>query len=189
MSVDDQEKPALYDPSPLVIHPLEPIPPGRYRQSRFQKISETLMSWIFFTGIIGGGLYYGVHLLMNYIHLEKEFRENSAKIAHPRVFENQASDIGYIYSMRRETLIREEKLNLVWFVVVPTTNIHYSCPYEYGYPDFKTGDSVRLIHTTSEDEGDYGYIVGLHDQEQGKATAIWNFDLDTAELDDIPDNN
>jgi hypothetical protein len=98
--------------------------------------------------------------------------------------DNEASGFGYIYSMRRENYIREGRLNLVWFVVIPTTNDHYTCSYEAGYSDFKTGDSVRLIHTTSEDEGDYGYIIGLYDKESGKAASVWNFNLDSAEFED-----
>jgi hypothetical protein len=168
---------------------LEPIPLGRYRRTWFQRITETLVSWVFFALVIGGGLYYGIHLLRNYLQIKSDFKENSARIVHPSVGENQASDIGYIYSMRRETMIREGRLNLVWFVVIPATNVHYSCPYEYGYPDFKTGDSVRLIHTTSEEDGDNGFIVGLHENERDKVASVWNFDLDTAEFDDPGDND
>jgi hypothetical protein len=96
--------------------------------------------------------------------------------------------LGYIYSMRRDTPIHDDELNLVWFVVVPATNVHYSCSYEGGFPDFKTGDSVRVIHTKSDEEGEYGYIIGLHDTEKDKVSEVWNFDLDTAMIETPTDD-
>jgi len=133
------------------------------------------------------GLIYGGYRLKNHLKVQRELERKSAIVVHPKVGEGDASDLGYIYSMRRDTPIHDDELNLVWFVVVPATNVHYTCSYEAGFPDFKVGDSVRLIHTKSDDDADYGYIIGLHDDEQGKATEVWNFNLDTAMLD-APDD-
>jgi hypothetical protein len=128
-------------------------------------------------------LIYAGYKVRNHLKIQRYLDKKSAIVVHPKVGENDASDFGDIYSMRRDTPIHDDELNLVWFVVVPATNVHYTCSYEAGFPDFKTGDSVKLIHTKSDDEGDYGYIIGLHDKEQGKVTEVWNFDLDSALLD------
>jgi hypothetical protein len=128
-------------------------------------------------------LIYAGYKVRNHLKIQRYLDKKSAIVVHPKVGENDASDFGYIYSMRRDTPIHDDELNLVWFVVVPATNVHYTCSYEAGFPDFKTGDSVKLIHTKSDDEGDYGYIIGLHDKEQGQVTEVWNFDLDSAMLD------
>jgi hypothetical protein len=146
--------------------------------------SSTFLLWLVAIAIVCLTLLYVAHLIGNYIGIRKDLERKSAIVVHPRVGDNEASDFGYIYSMRREKLIREGRLNLGWVVVVPATNDHYSCSYEAGYSDFKTGDSVRLIHTTSEDEGDYGYIIGLYDKESGKAASVWNFNLNSAEFYD-----
>lgn len=149
---------------------------------------QRLRLWLLAIAIVCLPLVYIAHLVGNYLGIRRDLERKSAIVVHPRVGDNEASDIGYIYSMRRENHIREGRLNLVWFVVIPATNVHYSCPYEEGFSDFKTGDSVRLIHTTSEEEGDYGYIIGLYDKESGKAASVWNFDLDSAEFDDPRDD-
>ncbi|MGA8086705.1 MAG: hypothetical protein WCA10_05315 [Terracidiphilus sp.] len=148
---------------------------------------KKLGAWVLTCLVVCAPLIYVGHLLSNYVKIRKDLQRKSAIVVHPTVGENEALDLGYIYSMRRDSLLREGRLNLVWFVVVPATNVHYSCPYEEGYSDFKTGDSVRLIHTTSEDGGDNGYIVGLHDNERDKVASVWNFNLDTVEPD-MPDD-
>jgi hypothetical protein len=135
--------------------------------------------WIVAVVIVCVPVIYCGHLFANYMAIENDLEKKSARTLHPSVDEGNATDLAYIYNMRREMHIREGKLILVWFIVVPATNVHYSCSYESGFSDFKVGDSVKLIHTTSEDEGDYGYIVGLHEKEQGKVTAIWNFNMDS----------
>jgi hypothetical protein len=124
-----------------------------------------------------GALIYGGYSYRNHLKIQQYLDQKSAIAVHPKILEGDASDIGYIYSMRRDTPIHDDELNLVWFVVVPKTNAHYSCSYEEGFPHFRVGDSVTLIHTTS-DEADDGYIVGLHDQERGKTTMVWNFNMD-----------
>lgn len=138
-------------------------------------------TYLVLAAVVSTPLLYLGHLYANYRKIQTELARKSATIVRPSVRNGDASDLGYIYSMRRETRIREGRLNLVWFVVVPATNVHYSCPYEEGYSGFRTGDSVRLVHTKKEEEGDYGYIVGLHANEQGKAALVWNFNLDAAE--------
>src|ERR1700678_1715349 len=78
MSNEDREEPNIFKIEPLVIHPMEPLPPGRYRQSRFQRVTDVLTNWIFFGLIIGGGLYYSVHLILNYRHIHRDIREKAA---------------------------------------------------------------------------------------------------------------
>ncbi len=97
------------------------------------------------------------------------------------------AEIGYVYDMRDETLIREGSLNLVWFVVVPATNVHYSGVYDSGYADWNKGDSISIIHNKDDDEADYGYMVGLHGSKQGKATLAWIINSDNEMLDYDPD--
>jgi len=134
--------------------------------------------------VVCAALFYAGYKVRNHLRIQRYLNRQSAIVVHPKIGDTDASDFGYIYSMRRDTPIHDDELNLVWFVVVPATNVHYSCSYHAGFPDFRTGDSVRLIHTTSEDEGDYGYIVGLHDAEHGKVTEVWNFNSDNADFDD-----
>ena len=70
-----------------------------------------------------------------------------ARVIHPRQDDDDVAEIGYIYSMRDEVFLKQEnRVNLVWFVKVPATGARYSCGYEYGFPDFRTGDDVRIIH-------------------------------------------
>jgi hypothetical protein len=104
-------------------------------------------------------------------------------VLRPVVDEHDATDIAYIYDMRREESFTKEALNLVWFIVVPATNIHYSCSYQDGFSDFKVGDGVRLIHTKSDEDGADGFIIGLHGPERGKVTSIWNFNMDNIGID------
>lgn len=136
--------------------------------------------------LIGVGLcvasMYAGYSYRNHLKIQRYLDQESAIVVHPKILEGDASDAGYIYSMRRDTPIHDDELNLVWFVVVPSTNAHYSCSYEGGFPGFQVGDSVTLIHTT-RDEADDGYIVGLHDHERGKATMVWNFNMDNDPVD------
>jgi hypothetical protein len=108
--------------------------------------------------LICASLIYAGYKIRNYVRIQKYLAEKSATVVNPKIGENDALDLAYIYSMRRDTAIHDDELNLVWFVVVPSTNVLYSCSYEAGFPEFKAGDSVRLIHTKSNGEGDYGYI-------------------------------
>jgi hypothetical protein len=126
---------------------------------------------------------HGLHLLLNYEKIQRTLRENSAHVIHPKVDDDAKAEIGYIYQMRDENFIREGKLNLVWFVVVPATNVHYSCSYDSGFPDFKIGDGVRIIHNKDDSESDYGYLVGLHEKKQGKATLVWTINSDDLSMD------
>jgi hypothetical protein len=137
-------------------------------------------------------LLYVIHVGLNYRKIEKKLESDSAVVVHPVMGEHDVAEIGYIYEMRREHLLTEGRLNLVWFVVVPSTNVHYSCSYEEGFADFETGDGVRLIHRGADDDpdgADYGDIVGLHGREQGKTAMVWVIDADRAELELGPDEN
>jgi len=136
--------------------------------------------------VIGLPCAYGIHLYRNYVQIQSELRDKSSRIVRPKVDDESVSEIGYIYDMRRETYIREGRLNLVWFIVVPSENTRWSCSYEAGFPDLKVGDGVTIIHKrTGVDSADYGYVVGLHDKEQGKVTEVWVIDLDELEMDII----
>lgn len=119
--------------------------------------------------------------------IQSELREKSSRVVRPSVDDESVSEIGYVYSMRRETYIREGRLNLVWFIAVPSKNTRWSCSYQAGFPDFKVGDGVRIIHKRSDVNAvDYsGYVIGLHDKERGKVTDVWALDLDELEMDII----
>jgi hypothetical protein len=150
---------------------------------------EKLGLWLVIIPVVSVPILYAGHLVANYERIQKNLERKSSLVVHPSVTDGNASDLGYIYSMRRETHVRDGELNLVWFVVVPATNVHYSCPYEAGYSDFKIGDSVRLIHTKSDEESDLGYILGLYDNERGQVASVWDFDLDASEIYGPPGTN
>jgi len=185
MLPDDPKEPQSFKTQPLVIHPLEPIPPGQYRQTIAQKIMNAVLSWVFFGGIICGGLYYGVHLALNYQKVHAEIREKASYPVKPKVEDGSISETGYIFSMRRETSIQDANFNLVWFISVPATGARYSCQYGGGYQDFKIGDGVTLIHPKSDEDSvdSPSYIVGLHDDEQRKASLIYVNNLEELELE------
>lgn len=144
-----------------------------------------LLGWLVVILIVCLPCAYGVHLYGNYRKIQAELHRNSQRVVQPSVDDKSVSEIGYIFSTRRDTYIREGRLNLVWFIAVPATGSRYSCSYEYGYPDFKIGDGVRLIHKKEDiDNVDFtGYIIGLHEREQGKTTEVWALDLDDLEMD------
>jgi hypothetical protein len=160
-------------------------PPQKSAGSLYFRVSEKLTNWIYFTVVIVGPIVYGVHLIENYQKVHAEIREEAATVIKPAVDEGSVSEVGYIFSMRRETYIRDPNFNLVWFIAVPATGERYSCKYLGGFQDFKTGDGVALIHP-KDDEGSVdhaSYIVGLHDREQGKASLIGVNNLEILELD------
>lgn len=123
---------------------------------------------------------YAIHLYRNYAGIQTNLRERAALTVHAAVGADSVSEVGYIFSMRRETYIRKGRFNLVWFIAVPATGARYSCSYESGFQNFKVGDGVTVIHTKADiDTGDYeGYIIGLHHEEQGKVAGVWALDLD-----------
>jgi hypothetical protein len=168
---------------------MDSIPPGRYRKSPFLKITDSLTNWIFVGLIIGGGLYYGIHLILNYRHIHRDIREKGALVVQPVIENGDLSEIGYIFSMRRDTYIREDRWNLVWFIAIPEKGVRYSCQYEGGYQDFKVGDGVKIIRKPVDvaDAGEDVYIIGLHDKQMGKASIAWANDLDV--LEDMRDPN
>jgi hypothetical protein len=151
---------------------------------------QKLGGWLVILLVVSLPVWYGVHLILNYVHIESQLKKSEARIIHPRIDDDAKSEIGYIYAMRNETQIRDNRLNLVWFVVVPATNVHYSGVYDSGYGDWKVGDSIHLIHNKDDSEADYGYLVGMHDQKQGKSTFVWIINSDDAMEDgSIMDDN
>jgi len=140
-----------------------------------------LIQWLVLGLVVGlvvcVPLFYLGHLYANYEKIQTELTRASAVVVHPTVKDGEVSEIGYIYDMRRDTYIREGHMNLVWFIAVPATKDRYSCSYAEGFPDFKVGDGVKIIHPKSGEDADYGYIIGLHDQERGKTTAVWSIDM------------
>jgi hypothetical protein len=133
--------------------------------------------------IVGTG--YGGHMLYRYTKIRQDSAKRSARVIHPRQDDDDVAEIGYIYSMRDEVFLKQEnRVNLVWFVKVPATGARYSCGYEYGFPDFRTGDDVRIIHPKNlEDESGPGYVVGLHEKLTGKAAQVWVIDEEQLEMD------
>jgi hypothetical protein len=138
---------------------------------------------------IFAGAGYGLYILYRYIEVERDLGKRSASIVQPKVDEDSVSEIGYIYSMRDELFLKEDNtINLVWFIKIPATGERYSCSWERGFSEFRTGDDVRLIRPrdVSMEAGD-GYIVGLHDRRTGKASLVWVIDVESLELDLGPD--
>jgi hypothetical protein len=88
-----------------------------------------------------------------------------------------------------EVFLRDEnKINLVWFVKIPATGKVYSCSYDEGFSQFRTGDDVRLIHPRDSSDANYGYVSGLRDGTSGKTAVVWVIDEDELELDVEPNN-
>lgn len=138
--------------------------------------------------IAGAG--YLIHLYLNYSEIQATLKLRAAVPVHAAVDSESVSEVGYIYGMRDETYIREGRFNLVWFVVVPSTNRKYSCPYDAGYQEFKVGEGVAIIHKRRELEtsGNFtGYIVGLHGEKREKAAAVSVSDLEDL-YDSLPND-
>ena len=133
--------------------------------------------------IVGAG--YGGHLLYRYIKVEQDVHRRAAVVIRPRMDDDDVAEIGYIYSMRDEIYLRDvPEKNLVWFIKVPATGVRYSCQYEYGFPDFRKGDDVRIIHPKdlSEMSGE-GYVIGLHEKLAGKVALANINDEEQLEMD------
>jgi hypothetical protein len=121
--------------------------------------------------------------------------KRAAVVVRPRQDDDDVVESGYIYEMRDEVfLLPENRVNLIWFIKVPVTGARYSCSYERGFPDFRTGDDVRIIRPKDvdvEDEAGYGYVVGLHEKLTGKAALVWVIDEEQLEIDmpqpDLPE--
>lgn len=138
--------------------------------------------------IVGAG--YGGHILYRYTKIRADSAKRAAVVARPKEDEDSVSEIGYIYQMRDEVFLRDEnRVNLVWFIKVPATGARYSCSYEEGFSDFRTGTDVKIIRPKDlASEAGYGYIVGLHEKLSGKAALVWVIDEEKLEMDiDPPD--
>lgn len=132
---------------------------------------------------------YGTHLLYRYVKVEQDAARRSAVVVQPKVLDSDVAEIGYIYSMRDEIFLREApEKNLVWFIKVPETGTRYSCQYQYGVPDFKQGDDVRIIHARDLTDGsDDGYVIGLHGKLTGKVALVNIADEEELEMDIEPE--
>jgi hypothetical protein len=136
--------------------------------------------------VVGGG--YGGHMLYRYMKIREDSAKRAAQIVQPRLDDDDAGEVGYIYSMRNELFLRDDdRVNLVWFIKVPVTGARYSCSYERGFSDFRKGDDVTIIRPRNvEGEADYGYVVGLHDNLRGKVALVWVIDEEQLEME-IPE--
>jgi hypothetical protein len=133
--------------------------------------------------IVGAGC--GSHLLYRYVKVQRDVARRAAVVIHPKIDDDDVAEIGYIYSMRDEIYLREApEKNLVWFIKVPATGARYSCQYEYGFPDFKKGDDVRIIRPKdlTDGSGD-GDVIGLHEKLTGKAALVNVNDEEQLEMD------
>jgi hypothetical protein len=133
---------------------------------------------------------YGLYMLIRYVKVETDLNRRSAIIVHPRKDEGSVLEIGYIYSMRDEIFLRDDnRINLVWFVRVPATGKRYSCSFDRGFSEFRTGDDVVIVRPSDLSEGGYGYVTGLHEKVTGKSVLVWVIDeddLDGVEVDPAP---
>lgn len=128
---------------------------------------------------------YSAHMLYRYTKIRADSGKRAAEVVRPRQGEDEVAEIGYIYSMRDELFLRDDnQVNLVWFIKVPATGARYSCSYERGFPDFRQGDDVRIIHPKNvEEEAGDGYVVGMHEKLTGKAALVWVVDEEQLESD------
>jgi hypothetical protein len=133
--------------------------------------------------IVGAG--YGGHMLYRYLKIRQDSAKRAAEVVQLKLDNDDVSEIGYISSMRNEVFLRDDnRVNLVWFVKVPATGAEYSCSYENGFPDFRKGDDVRIIHPKNAgDEAGFGYIIGLHYKLTGETALVWVIDEENLELD------
>jgi len=94
-------------------------------------------------------------------------------------------EIGYIQDLRITRDLNERRKKILWWVKVPSTNKTYSCSWEAGFPEYKKGEGVVLIHIPggTETADWYGYIIGLHGNHKGKQTLVWALDVDDLDLD------
>jgi hypothetical protein len=120
--------------------------------------------------IVGLAAAYGFHLYRNYGIILAELNAKSAKTVRPFVDEESVSEIGYVYDVRRETQLKEGRLNLVWFVAIPSQDTRWSCSYEAGFADFKIGDGVTIVHKKDDDpaSGDLHRISGWAPQSRAR---------------------
>jgi hypothetical protein len=150
-------------------------------------VRGNLVAWMIMGIVVIVPCAYGLHLVGNYLKIQRELAANERRIILPHAADSDTVEDGYIYTMRRDLFIREGRLNLVWFIVVPSANKRYSCSYDAGFSEFKQGDVVHLIHDKDHpDEGNYGYIVGGDDRTKGKVTQAWVNDEDEMEMLDTP---
>jgi hypothetical protein len=159
--------------------------------ARLNANREAAMKTFFRLGVIVAAILIVVAVAF-FRRLEADTRKKESWIVPPTVDEESVSEIGYVHSLRNEINFREHKRDIMWWVKVPATNKTYSCSWESGYSGFRQDDGVRIIHKrTGVDTVDYsGFIVGLHDNEQGRSAAVWAVDLDDLDVepDDPPDN-
>jgi hypothetical protein len=132
---------------------------------------------------IVAGLVYCIHLTANYIKMERDFDARSKVVVDATLPNGGTAERGYIYDQRRYDNLRDSEVKLIWFVVVPQTNKHYSCSYVEGAAVFHIGQSVLFFHENSGNEGADGFIIGVFGNQKGKAIKVWQFDMDSAELD------
>jgi len=121
-----------------------------------------------------------------YRKLDEDTKKKESWIVSPVVDEDSVVEIGYVQGLRREIHFWEHSRDVMWWVKVPATNKVYSCGWQSGYSGFDKDDGVRLIHNRNEPDG--GFIVGLHDKEQGHSAAVWVVDVDDL-YDLLPEND
>jgi hypothetical protein len=132
---------------------------------------------------VGAG--YGGHFLYRYVKVEQDVARRAAVVVHVKMDDDDVDEIGYIYEMRDEIYLRDmPEKNLVWFIKVPATGVRYSCQYEYGAPDFRKGDDVRIVHPKDLTDGSgSGYVIGLHEKLTGKVALVNVNDEEELEMD------
>jgi hypothetical protein len=139
---------------------------------------------VIIVGLIIGAAY-GGHLLYRYVKVEQDVTRRAAVVVRIKTDDDDVAEIGYIYEMRDEIYLREmPEKNLIWFIKVPATGARYSCQYEYGFPDFRKGDDVRIIRPKDLTDGSgSGYVIGLHEKLTGKIALVNINDEEQLELD------
>ncbi len=136
------------------------------------------------------GAVYGVYVLYRYIQVERDLSKRSTTVVQAGLDDDSISEIGYIYAMRNDLFLKDDNtINLVWFVKIPATGQQYSCSWQRGFSEFRTGDDVKLIRPRNVSaEAGYGYVVGLHETRANKVSSVWVIDVESLELNLGPDD-
>jgi hypothetical protein len=73
------------------------------------------------------------------------------------------------------TCIKNRTKRLYWWLRIPATHKQYLCEWQYGFPGFKKGDAVTMIHKvawTDSAADNTGYLIGLQGKIKDKPSSI-----------------
>jgi hypothetical protein len=133
--------------------------------------------------VVGIVIYAGF-LLRVHLQIAAKAEEEAKFIVTPAVDDQSVSEVGYIIEVRKEDNFEDRRLDIRWWVKVPSTGKTYSCFWEGGYSRFSKDDGVRIIHKMNDpDTADHtGYIIGINGEQAGHSAMVWALDEDYIEF-------